>query len=98
MAIFPLEEETILLPLTSKLAVRFVKSEGKNVVPLYLKTCPTAGLVTLTVKLVPFPNAAYTSLKLSLILSPPIRRVSPVSSLAVVPRPSVCLAITRRNF
>ena len=37
---------------------------------------------------VPLPSAVYSSTKLSLILSPPVRRSSPVPSLAVLQSPS----------
>ena len=45
-----------------------------------------------------FPRAVYISLKLSLILSPPLLSVSPVLSLAVVPMFRDCLAITHYFF
>ena len=43
---------------------------------------------------VPVPIAVYNSSKLSLILSPPIRRLSPVPSFAELPNPTVCFAIS----
>ena len=53
----PLLAEVILLPATSSAEVRALKFDGAKTVPLYLRTCPTAGLETEIPTVLPSPIA-----------------------------------------
>ena len=105
-SISPFADETILFPLTSKsppscgvvsteISPAAAEAVGSNLL-FDVDHCNTwfdEAPEVVICKSVPSPNAEYISLKLSFTLSPPTRRLSPVPSFGVVPRPIVCFAI-----